>query len=484
MDGINYQSDENGNNNNETKKRIKFNNNINLSENDEELEEEDLDLEDQDEVYEDEEDEFVEKMNKNSSLALKKEKMNKKITNIVKEFDLKSNPHLYKENITSDLYRLIYDNNNNENITSKKTINSKEKISNKFFDLEENKSNSEENYNSEEDPNFPLSNEEKILHGTSNGNDIPDCPKYNKPPEFDLDFLIKTVKKRFVTGGFSSNNDLENNNQEETDSDSENKSKKMKKFNSKKDEEIKKWTKGKDINNTNVDEENENEEQIKQVAKGESQPNLIKEFCSEEFGIFEKGLYIRIDIKKIKRKYANNFKPDFPVVLCTTNLQENSFGFLKIKFTKHLWYPKILKNNDPIILSIGWRKFQVTPIFCIEEKNQRLRMIKYTPKYTSCYAVCWGPLLPVNVACVALQKFEENVSHFRIAGTGDLIEINQNFEINKKLKLIGEPFEIYKKTAFVKGMFNSNVKNLLIIFCFYLFYFFVEKFYFPLDGSC
>ena len=28
----------------------------------------------------------------------------------------------------------------------------------------------------------------------------------------------------------------------------------------------------------------------------------------------------------------------------------------------------------------------------------------------------------------------------------------------KKLKLIGEPMEIYKKTAFIKGMFNSNVK--------------------------
>ena len=152
------------------------------------------------------------------------------------------------------------------------------------------------------------------------------------------------------------------------------------------------------------------------------------------------------------------------MILATTNLQENSFGFLKIKLTKHLWYPKILKNNDPIILSIGWRKFQTTPIFCIEEKNHRLRMIKYTPKYESCYAVCWGPLMPINVACVAFQKFEENVNHFRIAATGDLMEINQNFEINKKLKLIGEPLEVFKKTAFIKGMFNSNVLNILILF--------------------
>jgi ribosome biogenesis protein BMS1 len=28
----------------------------------------------------------------------------------------------------------------------------------------------------------------------------------------------------------------------------------------------------------------------------------------------------------------------------------------------------------------------------------------------------------------------------------------------KKLKLIGEPFKVHKNTAFVKGMFNSNLE--------------------------
>jgi ribosome biogenesis protein BMS1 len=166
---------------------------------------------------------------------------------------------------------------------------------------------------------------------------------------------------------------------------------------------------------------------------------------------------VRIDIKKIKKKFIDHFRIEFPVILCTTNIQETSFGFLKIRFSKHLWHPKILKTNDPIILSVGWRKFQTTPIYCVEDKNNRLRMIKYTPKFTQCFAVCYGPLLPINVAVVAIQNYTENVQHFRICGTGDLLEVNQSFEIVKKLKLIGEPMEIFKKTAFIKGMFNSNV---------------------------
>lgn len=205
------------------------------------------------------------------------------------------------------------------------------------------------------------------------------------------------------------------------------------------------------------EEENQNGEENNETIRKEVEINQIQEFCSEEYGIYEKGSYVRIDIKKIKKKYVDHFNIDNPIILATTNIQESSFGYLKIKFIKHLWHPKILKTNDPIILSIGWRKFQTTPVYCVEDKNKKLRMIKYTPKYTNCFAVCYGPLLPINVSCVAIQNFTDQAQHFRISGTGDLIEVNGEFEVNKKLKLIGEPSEIFKKTAFIKGMFNSNV---------------------------
>jgi ribosome biogenesis protein BMS1 len=42
--------------------------------------------------------------------------------------------------------------------------------------------------------------------------------------------------------------------------------------------------------------------------------------------------------------------------------------------------------------------------------------------------------------------------------TGAVVEINSQFKIMKKLKLIGEPFKIHKNTAFIKGMFNSRLE--------------------------
>jgi ribosome biogenesis protein BMS1 len=39
---------------------------------------------------------------------------------------------------------------------------------------------------------------------------------------------------------------------------------------------------------------------------------------------------------------------------------------------------------------------------------------------------------------------------FRIAATGVVLSQDQTIEVMKKLKLIGEPTEVYRKTAFIK----------------------------------
>ena len=45
--------------------------------------------------------------------------------------------------------------------------------------------------------------------------------------------------------------------------------------------------------------------------------------------------------------------------------------------------------------------------------------------------------------------------NFRIAATGVVLDSNKSTHIVKKLKLVGTPLQIFKKTAFVKGMFSS-----------------------------
>ena len=268
-----------------------------------------------------------------------------------------------------------------------------------------------------------------------NGDDLFDSYKtVDNSEDYDLDYLIKNCKQKFVTGGYY---DIE----EENDDDNSDENKDNNKI------EVPKAS-------TELTPEQKKEEKEKQ----------LKPFLDDSttFGIFKLGTYIRIDLKKVKRKFANHFDPNHLIILSTLSHQESEtqMSFIKIRFSKHLWFPKILKTNDPVILSIGWRKFQTTMAYCVEDKNHRLRLIKYTPKFTNCIAICYGPQVPINVAVVAMQNNlgETTDDNFRISGTGDVIEVNQSFDIVKKLKLIGEPEEIYKKTANIKNMFNSNLE--------------------------
>jgi len=72
--------------------------------------------------------------------------------------------------------------------------------------------------------------------------------------------------------------------------------------------------------------------------------------------------------------------------------------------------------------------------------------------------VFYGPLYPLTTAFICVQKLDDKMSHFRIAANGVIVELNQNFQVMKKLKLVGEPFKIHKNTAFVKNMFNSELE--------------------------
>ncbi len=86
-----------------------------------------------------------------------------------------------------------------------------------------------------------------------------------------------------------------------------------------------------------------------------------------------------------------------------------------------------------------------------------MRMIKYTPKFGFCYAVFYSPMYAVGTTLLGISTVKDQ-ANFRICATGVIVEINTQFKIMKKLKLIGEPFKVHKNTAFIKGMFNSNLE--------------------------
>lgn len=172
------------------------------------------------------------------------------------------------------------------------------------------------------------------------------------------------------------------------------------------------------------------------------------------------GSYVKIVFSNIPCEFVENLQPEFPLVLGGLLPTESRFGIMNVRIRRHRWHKKILKSQDPLILSLGWRRFQTLPIYTTTDSRTRNRMLKYTPEHAHCFASFYGPLVAPNTTFVGFNIVSKSATtgSFRVAATGIVEDLNSEVEIVKKLKLVGHPYKIFRNTAFIKDMFSNSLE--------------------------
>lgn len=173
---------------------------------------------------------------------------------------------------------------------------------------------------------------------------------------------------------------------------------------------------------------------------------------------YKAGTYARIVLEKVPYEFSANFDPRFPILIGGLAPTEDRFGFVQVRIKRHRWHKKILKTNDPLIFSLGWRRFQTMPTYSISDSRTRNRMLKYTPEHMHCFGTFYGPLIAPNTGFCCVNSFSNKNPGFRVAATGVVLNVDESTEIVKKLKLTGHPYKIFKNTSFIKDMFSTSLE--------------------------
>jgi len=168
--------------------------------------------------------------------------------------------------------------------------------------------------------------------------------------------------------------------------------------------------------------------------------------------------FVRIRLEDVPAACVAEFKRERPIVLGGLLPGESRMGMVQARVKRHRWHPKLLKTGDAMLVSVGWRRFQTVPTFSLEDRGEkRMRYLKYTLEHAHCTMTMHAPMMPPNTGVLCFRSWEK-VGHFRVCATGGVLESAPNFQIMKKLKLVGEPYKIFRNTSFVKNMFNTDLE--------------------------
>jgi ribosome biogenesis protein BMS1 len=181
-----------------------------------------------------------------------------------------------------------------------------------------------------------------------------------------------------------------------------------------------------------------------------------------EEGAFEIGQFVRITFRNVPVVFAQPLStPSRPLIVgglpAGSESRQNSNTVHLMQIKRHRWSPKILKNLDPVLVSCGWRRFQSIPLYAMEDRDGKHRMLKYTPEHMHCYCLVSAPAIPPQTGVVFIRDWRA-IPNYRISASGLVVEGAEKIKVLKKIKLVGEPTKVHDKTAFIKGMFNSDLE--------------------------
>nr|UXY87051.1 BMS1-like protein [Cryptomonas sp.] len=173
---------------------------------------------------------------------------------------------------------------------------------------------------------------------------------------------------------------------------------------------------------------------------------------------------VTIELNDFPDNFKSYFDPSYLIIISLSSICQDRNEILKAKIIRHKWNKIAPRSKIPHLISLGWKIFKTILIFFKEDYPGRVRFQKYLSSYISNFACFYSPMIENGSTIVGISEESSEIKNkyqgtiFSVVFTGNILASNKKLTVYKKHKLKGIVFKIFKKTAFIRNMFQNELE--------------------------
>ncbi|CAO3596261.1 unnamed protein product [Absidia cylindrospora] len=175
-------------------------------------------------------------------------------------------------------------------------------------------------------------------------------------------------------------------------------------------------------------------------------------------GKVKPGSRITLWIKNVPKGAYEMFDKVRPYVVFGLLQYEHKSSLLNLQITRDNAYEEPVRSKDPMILHMGFRRYNVKPIYSQNSNKGSNNVHKYDrflQMGRSTVATVYGPVVFGKVPCM-LYKETDDVNEPILVSTGMFMNTDVKRIVAKRIILSGHPFRVHKRSAIIRYMFFNT----------------------------
>ncbi|XP_001601694.3 pre-rRNA-processing protein TSR1 homolog [Nasonia vitripennis] len=176
----------------------------------------------------------------------------------------------------------------------------------------------------------------------------------------------------------------------------------------------------------------------------------------EDLTDVQPGSYVTIYIKGVSKELFDAYRTSHNQPLIVFGILENEHKMSVLNFllkrTGNSDMP--IKSKERLIFQCGFRRFTASPIFSDHTNGNKHKYQRYFQPNSTMVGTVFAPI--TFPPCPVLCYLEKKDGSLELVATGNLLSVNPDRLVIKRVVLSGHPFKVHKRSAVIRFMFFNR----------------------------